>query len=465
MPVLHQQPVELGQKASKSTLPVSPSVQPNNVIIPRPSSEHLQIQRTAMPLLTRPLELRRMPPRRILSVLPSNGSDNARKPQSSSSEDIQIQNTGMNLPPSLPRRILPVSPSNQSNNVTILWHSSEDLQTQTAGMHPPSQPSELAHKITNQNQKPDITFDVKYWNMMLWHEGEKVFETRLASPDQPIPVLVDADGCYSPTRSVKLESTRKSKRTTSNFKTSKGPQIILKNCPTRFDSPAIPASEAVPNEPAAAVSYNAPILLHSAFSGPSVNAHPPITKQTSEGRKMRHRHRHDSAHHKEFTRTTSNDLMVISDTNPSERRNMPQSHFDNAWSPDKVKSNRLKTRLLSTSRSFNEVPVSHLFRHTASNKNLATEYVIHRNSSEEDAFANFLHMSPRQGSFVYTNLENTETQIRLLRIRPKRQDLLSHIYLNQDGDDKISCDIIHASFKDHPPYLAISYTWGHPDDN
>ncbi|KAF7860418.1 hypothetical protein EAF04_008544 [Stromatinia cepivora] len=304
MPVLHQQPVELPQKVSRSTLLVSPSDRPD-VTIPRPSSEHLQIQRTAMPLLTRPLELHRMPPRRILPVLPSNGSDNARKPQSSS-EDIQLQNTGMNLPPSLPRRILPVPPSNQSNNVTTLRHSSEDLQTQTTTMHPPSQPSELAHKITNRNQKPEITFDVA--------------ETRSASPDQPIPILVNADGValqgsnfktpifnapgnqfcgvQSPTRSTKLESTKKSKRSTSNSKTNKGPQIILQNCPTRFDGLAIPASGAVSDEPAAAVSYNAPLLLHSAFSGPPVNAHPPIAKHASEGRKMRHRHLHDSAHHK-----------------------------------------------------------------------------------------------------------------------------------------------------------------------
>ena len=54
-----------------------------------------------------------------------------------------------------------------------------------------------------------------------------------------------------------------------------------------------------------------------------------------------------------------------------------------------------------------------------------------------------------EGEFKYTPLSDSN-DIRLLRVH------------SGDPADEILCDLVVANLSSHPPYLALSYTWGDP---
>lgn len=66
--------------------------------------------------------------------------------------------------------------------------------------------------------------------------------------------------------------------------------------------------------------------------------------------------------------------------------------------------------------------------------------------------------SHTQTPFVHQGLDMSQQQIRLLRLQAGRyespDDLTPRL---------IECEIRHFNFETHPPYRAVSYTWGDPD--
>lgn len=58
-----------------------------------------------------------------------------------------------------------------------------------------------------------------------------------------------------------------------------------------------------------------------------------------------------------------------------------------------------------------------------------------------------------RSQYQYPSLDDSSTQIRLLRIRPR-----------QEGQDVPSCSLAAYDLETAPPYAAASYTWGSPEN-